>query len=128
MSIDTLKKEGQSHRAKISQQTEALNTAYYIVGGSKYLREQGIIAKEGGFIGLGKASKLSQTFDTDKFTKIDITKTTSIPLPGKKTKVITTHPEGSYKLEGPEKKPETLTITDPDKFWKASKYLVIVTD
>lgn len=105
--------------------TEALNTAYYAIGTSKELKEKQVIAKEGGFIGLGKSTKVISDFNREYFTKINIQQTTSISLGAKKAKLITTHPKNSYKLVG-EKPVEKLEITDPGEFWSSSKYLVIM--
>ena len=44
----------------------------------KELKENNVITKEGGIIGLGKTTKLSSDFNKEYFTKINIEKTTSI--------------------------------------------------
>lgn len=107
--------------------TEKLNTAFYAFGTSKELKEKGVITKEGGFIGIGKSTKVKDDFNKEYFTKIDITTTTSINIGAKKAKILTTHPSSSYKLVG-EKTVEKIEITNPEEFWGASKYLVIVID
>ncbi len=107
--------------------TEKLNTAYYAIGTSKELKEKGVITKEGGFIGIGKSSKLKDDFNKDYFTKVDASKLTSINIGAKKAKILTTHPSNSYKLIG-EKTVEKLEITNAEEFWGASKYLVIIID
>ncbi len=113
----------QDNQGKIQQ----LNTAYYIIGTGKELKEYGVTAKEGGFIGLGKTMELKPDFNKDKFTKIDITQVTSIPIGAKKVKVLTTHPSSSYKLTG-EKPVKSIDISNATDFWSSSKYLVIVTE
>jgi DNA repair exonuclease SbcCD ATPase subunit len=105
--------------------TEALNTAYYAIGTSKELKEKKVIAKEGGFIGIGKSTKMVSDFNKEYFTKINIEQTTSINIGAKKAKVLTSHPSGSYKLVG-EKPVERLDIINAREFWSASKYLVII--
>jgi DNA repair exonuclease SbcCD ATPase subunit len=121
-SLNTNYKAAQEESA---QKTEALNTAYYAIGTSKELKEKKVISKEGGFIGIGKTTKVSSDFNKEYFTKINIEQTTSINLGAKKVKVLTTHPSGSYKLVG-EKPVEKIEITNPKEFWGASKYLVIM--
>ncbi|MFZ1685872.1 MAG: hypothetical protein WAU70_00505 [Flavobacteriales bacterium] len=107
------------------QQSE-LNTAWYCVGTAKELRENGVLTKEGGLIGIGKVDKLNTAaLNKDWFKKVDITETTEIPIMAKKAKLVTTHPAGSYTLEGAVDK---LRITDAVAFWSMSKYLVIVAD
>ncbi len=111
-----------------SVKTEKLNTAFYAFGTAKELIKNNVLTKEGGFIGIGKNQKLKADFNKDYFTKVDISTTTSIVLGAKKAKLITTHPSGSYKIEGADGKAEKLTILNADDFWSASKYLVIVVD
>ncbi len=123
--IDSLSSENEQKTTEIAKKTEALNTAYYAIGTKKELKENNVITKKGGFAGIGRTAKLDENFDKDYFTKIDIQKVKKINISSKKAKIITTHPKGSYKLiEGD--KIETLEITDPDKFWSVSKYLVII--
>lgn len=108
--------------------TEELNTAYYAFGNSKELTKMGVLTKEGGFIGIGKTEKLAKDLNTNYFTKIDITQTKEIQLAAKKAKLVTTHPADSYKIEGADGKAEKLVITDAQKFWSVSKYLVVVVE
>ncbi len=109
------------------QKTEALNTAYYAIGTTKELKEKKVISKEGGFIGLGKSTKVSTDFNKEYFTKINIEQTTNINIGAKKVKLLTSHPSSSYKLVG-QKPVEKIEITNPKEFWGASKYLVIIID
>src|ERR1019366_8195446 len=108
--------------------TEKLNTAFYAFGTSKELIKNGVLTKEGGFIGIGKIQKMKEDFNKTYFTKVDISTTNTISLAAKKAKVITTHPSGSYKIEGADGKAEKLTIINAEDFWSASKYLVIVVE
>jgi chromosome segregation ATPase len=126
--VDTLAKSNRDKSKVINNQVDELNKAYYIIGKSKDLITKKIIAKEGGLIGIGSSKKLANDFDNNMFTEIDITKTSSINLGGKKVKLLTTHPSDSYKIEGGEKKAERIVITNPAKFWKASKYMVITAE
>lgn len=112
----------------LEEKTGKLQTAFYAFGTSKELTEQGVLTKQGGFIGIGKAEKLKEDFNKNYFTQIDIKETTSIALSCKKAKLVTNHPSGSYKLEGPEGKIEKLAILNPEEFWGVSKYLVIVVE
>ena len=112
---------------EVDEQIEKLNTAYYAFGNSKELKEQGVITKEGGFIGIGKTDKLMENFNKNYFTKIDITKTTVISLYSKKAKLVTSHPSGSYMFEG-QGKVDKLLITNAQEFWSISKYLVIIVE
>ncbi|MBL7939149.1 MAG: hypothetical protein JNL43_07310 [Flavobacteriales bacterium] len=107
-------------------QRNEMNTAYYAVGTAKELKEKGVLSKEGGVAGIGGVNKLNTAdMPKDYFKIIDITATPEIVLGGKKAKLSTAHPEGSYRIEGGGAK---LVITDPEKFWSISKYLVVVVD
>jgi predicted RNase H-like nuclease (RuvC/YqgF family) len=124
--IDTLKNINQEKDVKIAGQIETMHTAYYVIGTAKELTKQGVLTQSGGFIGIGKSTKIKSTLNNDYFTKVDITKLNEITLGAKKAKLLTVHPLDSYRLEGTKKGVDKLVITDPEKFWKGSKYLVIV--
>lgn len=126
--VDTLSIENENKNVVINKQTEDLNTAFYVLGTSKELKEHNVITKEGGFIGLGKTKQLKGDFNQSYFTKVDITKISSISINSKKAKILTSHPADSYKLEKEGKVFTKLVITNSATFWKASKYLVIVLD
>ncbi len=110
-------------------QRAELNKAYYCVGTNKELTKNGVLTKEGGFIGIGKVSKLNtQGMNLDYFKQVDITQMLEIPIGAKKAKLITSHPGGSYKMDMVEGRTEKLTITDPNAFWSVSKYCVVQAD
>ncbi|MGE0560923.1 MAG: hypothetical protein AB7O47_03835 [Flavobacteriales bacterium] len=113
---------------EIGTQTDKLNTAYYCYGTSKELIAQGVLTKEGGFIGIGKSQKLADDFNKEYFTKVDITLIKSIDLKAKKAKLVTSHASDSYSIEGAEGKVDKLVIKNAEKFWASSKYLVIVVE
>jgi uncharacterized protein (DUF2384 family) len=124
--IDTLRTVNQEKDTKIAGQIEVMNTAYYVFGTSKELVAKGVITKEGGFIGIGKANKVNNALNKEYFTKVDITKFNEIPLGVKKARLLTIHPSDSYRFDGTKKSVDKFVITDPTSFWKGSKYLVIV--
>ncbi len=106
------------------EKKEKLNTAYYALGTAKELTKNGVLTKEGGFIGLGKTQQVD--FTKAYFTKVDIPGTNSIIIGAKKAKLITNPPIGSYKIEGENGNADKLTILNSKEFWSVSKYLVIV--
>jgi len=126
--VSTLTAESTSRQQTIDNQTAQLHTAYFTVGTYKELQQKQVVTKEGGFLGLGKQKKVKQNFNSDAFTTIDYTKTASIPLEAKDAVVLTNHPTDSYTVEHKGKGVDAIQITNPDKFWKASKYLVVVVD
>jgi len=130
MQIDNLSQTVKQQSSQISdqtqtidQQTTALNTSYYIIGTAKDLKDKGVI--KGGLL---KGKEVLDDFSKSSFTRIDIRKTTEIPILSKKAEVLSKHPTSSYKLTGDKKLVQALKITDPKAFWSITKYLVIVTD
>lgn len=102
---------------------EQLHSVYYIVGQEKKLREAQIIDKRG-FIGrtLTTAAENSLEF----FLKVDSRELLEVPIRQKKVTIVTSHPEGSYQLiEADNKVVLKLVITDPVRFWEASKVLIV---
>jgi hypothetical protein len=106
---------------------QELNSAYYAYGSTSELLANEVIVKEGGFIGIGKKATLKSDFNDEYFTPIDMMKTKSIEVIGKKVKFITDHPSSSYELISNGDNHQ-IKIKDPKSFWKVSKYLVVVVD
>jgi len=114
----------------IAEDTKSMHTAYYVVGKSNELKDAKIIDRKGGLLGIGRTSLLSGDFDNSRFTRIDYTQMNNIPV-NSEMKMITSHPSDSYKLEKDVKNKDitrTIVILNPEKFWSASKYLVVVKD
>lgn len=130
--IETITKESEQtineKNKAIESKTNELNTAYYAFGLKKELETKNIIEKEGGVLGMGKTLILKKDFNRDFFMKIDIREFKQLQLNTKRAKLVTYHPNGSYHFTGTDKKVESLVIDNPDEFWKASKYLLIVVE
>lgn len=123
--------EKSAQAAEVAEELEGtvneLNEVFFIVGGSADLIEKGVLTKEGGFIGLGKTEKLRDDFDYSVFSKADKRALEQVRCAGKKVNIITSHSGSSYELTG-DGEDRVLNIKNADLFWKASRYLVIVTD
>jgi len=104
---------------------DELNTAYFTFGSKSELTDNGVITKEGGFIGIGKINKLKDDFNKNYFTEVKISELTEIPLGVKKADIVTSHSSDSYELIG-EDQIEKIVIKDAVKFWETSNYLVVV--
>jgi len=123
--VDTLYNQNMAQNETINNQTAELRTAYYIVGKSNDLETFELIDKKGGLLGFGETAQLSNNLDKSMFTKIDYNETTIIPVNSKGIKIITTHPTGSFSLNKTGRMVNSIVISDPGKFWSASKYLVV---
>ena len=104
-------------------QTDEMNTVYYIGATAKELKEKGII--------LSAKKIFKGDVPTEEFTKADMRELNTIVFPVKKAVVLTTHPTESYTLtkgkDAEGNKIVTLEITNPELFWKVTRYLVVLT-
>jgi chromosome segregation ATPase len=113
-----------------SSLTGERNTVYYVIGTKDELLKRKIIDQAGGTLGLGKTQVPSRDLNPSDFTAIDKTKVSEIAFPkaDKTYRVITrqdvsaleTAPDKSGRIKG------GLKITNVDKFWAASKFLIIL--
>lgn len=115
--VSDLKDENQKKDETINTQDKQLNTAWYVFGTKKELKEQRII--DGNKV-------LESNFNKSYFTKIDIRVDKEIKLVSKYAKILTMHPSGSYTLQRNANKQYVLRITNPQLFWSTSKYLVVL--
>lgn len=100
-----------------------LNTCYVAIGSSKELKEHKIL--ESGF--LRKTKIMKGDFDQTFFLKHDKRTLTSIPLHSKKAEIMTNQPKGTYTITE-QNGQKVLTITNPEKFWSLTNYLVVKID
>ncbi len=114
--VSNLKTDNAQKNSTINNQDRQLNTAWFVYGTKKELKEQGII--DGRRV-------LRGNFNKSYFTKIDIRVQKEIKLYSNKAEMKTSHPSSSYVLEKDAKGQYILRITDPQTFWSTSKYLVI---
>lgn len=120
---EVLSAENDAKAKTVAEQDKAINTAWFVFGTKKELKDQKILTDTGLF----KKGKVLKDSDVNKdyFTQIDIRTTKEIKLYSKNADVLTTHPAGSYALEKDSKGQIILKITNPKVFWSVSKYLVI---
>jgi peptidoglycan hydrolase CwlO-like protein len=84
--------------ALISQNQAELDKAYLVSGNYKELEEKGVVAKEGGFLGLGRSKVVTADLIDSEFDQIRISQTDRIAINAKKVELISNHPEGSYQV------------------------------
>ena len=120
---EELTAENEAKAKTVAEQDKALNTAWFVFGTKKELKDQKILTNTGLF----KKGQVLKDSDINKdyFTQVDIRTTKEIKLYSKDADILTTHPAGSYALEKDDKGQLTLKITNPKDFWSVSKYLVI---
>ena len=116
-SVSNLKSESAVKSQTINDQDKQLNTAWFVFGTKKELKNQHILED-------GKV--LQSNFNKSYFTKIDIRVNKEIKLYSKSARLLTTHPSSSYTLAQDAKKQYVLRITNPQLFWSTSKYLVVL--
>lgn len=112
-----LTKESSKKTEVINAQDKQLNTAWYVFGTKKELKNQHIMEN-------GKV--MTGNFNKSYFTKVDIREVSEIKLYSKSAKLLTTHPSSSYTLVRDANKQYTLCITNSQIFWSTSKYLVVL--
>ena len=116
--VNALTKENEEKAATLEEQEKELNAAWFVFGTKSELKEQKILS--------GGDVLKDQDFNKDYFLKIDIRYDKKIRLYSKKSaQLLTTHPKGSYNLVKDKLGQYELHISDPNKFWSVSRYLVI---
>lgn len=119
--VENLSSQTAEQAAKIKEQDKELNTAYYMFGTSKELKEAKVVS--GGFLASPKI--LKESIEKSKFIRVDIRDTQSIPVYDKKAKLLSDHPSDSYTLEKDAKGTVVVKITDYKRFWSLTKFLII---
>lgn len=113
------------------------NKVFYVVGTKRQLLADGVVTEEGGSRGLlivklGKTLVPARTIDESRFTKGDRRQVLTIPLPrtDRPYQIVSRHDIDLIEVAKREKdgsfRGESIKITDPAKFWAASRYLIIV--
>lgn len=112
------------------------NKVYYVVGSRRQLLADGVVTEEGGSRGLlivklGKTLVPARSLDDARFTRADRREVLTIPLPrtDRAYKIVSRHDVGLIEVAKKEKdgsfRGESIRITDPNKFWATTRYLII---
>lgn len=106
------------------------NTVYYVIGTKDELLKKHVIEQTGGMLGIGKTQVPARELNASDFASIDKTKVNEIafPAPDKAYRIITrqdvsgleTSPDRGGRIKG------GLKIKDADRFWGASKFLILI--
>jgi len=106
-------------KQRIKEDKES-DKVYYIIANKETLKEKGLL----------KTSLFSKKVDNNNVTKDLFTEANSkdlktLTINSSSPKLLSQNPEGSYTLTENEDRTTTLTITDAEKFWNVSRYLII---
>lgn len=115
--VNSLTEENKQKAQTVAAQDKELNKAWFVFGTKAELKEQKILKN-------GDVLK-SSDFNKNYFTEVDIRTMKEIKLYSKKATLLTNHPAGTYTLEKDSKGEYVLRITNAQKFWSVSKFLVI---
>jgi len=121
VNVENLSDQVMDQASTIKEQDKAMNTAYYMFGTSKELKEAKVVS--GGF--LSSAKILKESLDKTAFVKVDMRDTKVIPVYAKKATVLSEHPKTSYSLDKDANGQLVVNITDYKKFWSLTQFLVV---
>lgn len=115
--MSQLAEQDKQKQQTIALQDKTLNSAWFVFGTKRELKDQRIIAD---------GQVLRSDFNREYFTKIDIRIDKEIKLYSKSAKILTNHPASAYTLKPDNNNQYVLRINNPQQFWSTSKYLVIL--
>lgn len=118
--------EIENQKLLLAQKERSLHKAYYTIDSYKSLRDKEIVQKEGGFLGINRTMTLTDDPNVQLFHEIDTREITKIPVMAKRWEMVSGHDPNSYELQYDNQQTEYIHIKDPEKFWKKSRFLVIV--
>ena len=120
--IDDLEQE---NTVLVEENTE-LREAYYAVGTRDDLLERGIIDRRGGFLRIGRKTRIDQ-LDAGDFSAVTVeTDAIFIGQDLKKKQILSNHRTNPALYRFEERADGmVLTIANPEQFWKISRYLIV---
>lgn len=122
LAAETMARE-QAQAEATAAENEA-NRVYYAIGTNKELKQNGLLEKK--FLGATKV--LKGDFNANYFTKADKRDIRLINTGGKKIKIWSNVPTGSYEIIDNPNGTKSIQITDAAAFWSLSPYLIIQVD
>lgn len=113
-------------------------TVYYVVGTRDELVDRGVLEEEGGarvLLVLWRAGETllpARSLEPEQFQAVDLRQATVIQLPEPGTYRIVSRQDTSFLDPTPGRdgrfQGESLRITDPERFWRPSPYLILVAE
>lgn len=123
--VESLHTEVNGLTVSNEEKRKELGTVMVIMGTKKELTTAGAVFATGGVLGLGKTLKPTGRVDESMCVAVDTDQETTVDIPSKEVKVVSSQPVSSYTLE-PVGDHTLLRILDPKEFRKV-RHLVIVT-
>jgi chromosome segregation ATPase len=111
-------------RDSLKMQEAELNRAFFTMGSISELKNNEIVEREGGILGIGSTPVIRKDFPRDNFTPTDIRVFRFLPLDARKAEVLSVHPAGSFHISG-DNRADTLFVDNPEAFWSVTNYLVV---
>ena len=118
--VNALSQESDYLKEQNFQQDVELNAVYYIVDTKSNLKDAGLLKT-----GLFSKKVKNENIDKSLFKKADKRSFKQLVIDVKSPKILTNNPADSYTITKNDDGTTTLLITDSDKFWNVSSYLII---
>ena len=122
-SMEALERENAQLKAKERLKTkepDSFTGVYYIIADKETLKEKGLLKTS-----LFSKKLNNNNITKDLFAEADSKELKTLTINSTSPKVLSQNPEGSYTLTKNEDGTTTLVITDAEKFWNVSRYLII---
>lgn len=133
LAVDSMGRENVALTARNNAMTAHNDSVFVVIGTEKELTEKGVIRREGGTLlafGRGKTIVPARTLELDDFQVISKSRDTTIQLPDaeKEYRVVSRQSLEYTDVVNPRepKVKGALNVTDPEKFWATSKFLILV--
>ena len=112
--------EDNKPRGKAVKREEQPKEVFYIIADKQTLKDKGLL----------KTTLFSKKINNNNITEENFVKgnrneLTTLTIKSTSPKILSPNPESSYRLTTNEDGTTTLTITNVDKFWNVSRYLII---
>ena len=112
--------EDNKPRVKAVKREEQPKEVFYIIADKQTLKDKGLL----------KTTLFSKKINNNNITEENFVKgnrneLTTLTIKSTSPKILSPNPESSYRLTTNEDGTTTLTITNADKFWNVSRYLII---
>ncbi|MCR5077005.1 MAG: hypothetical protein K6A82_03085 [Prevotella sp.] len=120
-SMASVEQEYLQMKVREKQSESQSDEVYYIIADKQTLKEKGLLKTTlfSRRLNIGNITK-------DGFTKADGRELKELIIKSKSPKLLSMNPESSYELTENEDGTTTLRITEPEKFWNVSRYLVVL--